>query len=58
MPSLPYESVDRGRGLPAILPQPCLILVAHFPTKKLPGIGGRKIGWPALQREVEQSVDP
>ena len=55
--SFPQQGVDRSRGEPAFLPQPCLILVAHLSTEKLASIDGRRFRWPALQRELQQRVD-
>lgn len=53
----PQQGVDRRRGEPAFLPQPCLILIAHLSTKTLASIDGRSFKWPALQREFQQRVD-
>jgi hypothetical protein len=55
--SFPQQDVDRSRGEPAFLPQPCLILIAHLSTKTLASIDGRSFRWPALQREFQQRMD-
>jgi len=54
--SFPQQGVDRSRGEPAFLPQPRLMLFAHLSTEKFAS-GGRRFGWPALQRELQQRVD-